>query len=87
MTRLTPEQKTSLVVGASYWTTAEVPGIPSITMSDGPHGLRYQPDTGDNLGLGGSLPATCYPPAVGLASSWNRALIERVAQAIGEEAV
>ncbi len=87
MTRLTPEQKTSLVVGASYWTTAEVPGIPSITMSDGPHGLRYQPDTGDNLGLGGSEPATCYPPAVGLASSWNRGLIERVAQAIGEEAV
>ncbi|NYF09208.1 beta-glucosidase [Leifsonia sp. AK011] len=87
MTRLTRQQKTSLVVGDSYWTTAAVPGIPSITMSDGPHGLRYQPNHGDNLGLGGSEPATCYPPAVGLASSWNRSLIERVAQAIGEEAV
>ena len=87
MTRLTLEQKAAIVVGNGYWTTTPVPGIPSITMSDGPHGLRYQPDTGDNLGLGGSEPATCYPPAVGLGSSWNRDLVERVARAIGEEAV
>jgi drug/metabolite transporter (DMT)-like permease len=56
-------------------------------MNDGPHGLRTQPNGGDNLGLGSSLPATCFPPATGLASSWDRDLIERVGRAIGAEAI
>ena len=84
---LTLEEKAALVVGSGYWATVAVPGIPSVSMNDGPHGLRTQPNGGDNLGLGSSLPATCFPPATGLASSWNRELIERVARAIGVEAI
>lgn len=84
---LSLEQKAALVVGSGYWATVEARGIPSVVMNDGPHGLRTQPRDGDNLGLGASLPATCYPPAAGLASSWNRELVERVARAIGEEAI
>lgn len=84
---LTLEQKAALVVGRGYWATVDVPGIPSVTMNDGPHGLRTQADQGDNLGLGGSLPATCFPPAVGLASSWDRGLVERVGRAIAAEAI
>ncbi|MDH6182266.1 beta-glucosidase [Microbacteriaceae bacterium SG_E_30_P1] len=87
MTRLTLEQKAALVVGNGYWTTASAPGIPPIVMGDGPHGLRTQRETADNLGIGASLPATCYPPAVGLGSSWNRSLTERVARAIADEAI
>ena len=80
-------QKASLLVGSGYWGTVAAEGIPAVTMNDGPHGLRTQPQNGDNLGLGQSLPATCYPPAVGLGSSWNRELLERVGRAIGVEAI
>lgn len=87
MVGLTLEQKAALVVGSGYWATVDAPGIPVVAMNDGPHGLRTQPNHGDNLGLGSSLPATCFPPATGLASSWDRDLIERVGRAIAEEAI
>jgi beta-glucosidase-like glycosyl hydrolase len=87
--RLTPEEKAALCSGASVWTTQAVErlGIPSIRMSDGPHGLRRQPANGDHLGLYQSEPATCYPSAAGLASSWNVELIERVGSALALEAL
>jgi beta-glucosidase len=56
-------------------------------MSDGPHGLRVQDDDNpDHLGLGRSLPATCFPPAVTLASSWDPEIIRGVGVALGREA-
>ena len=59
----------------------------SIRVSDGPHGLRVQDDDNpDHLGLGRSLPATCFPPAVTLASSWDPPLIRSVGEALGREA-
>ena len=87
--QVTPEEKALLTTGADYWSTAEVPGIGlrSIRMSDGPHGLRVQDDDNpDHLGLGRSLPATCFPPAVTLASSWDPKLIRSVGRALGREA-
>jgi beta-glucosidase len=55
-------------------------------MADGPHGLRVQDDDNpDHLGLGRSLPATCFPPAVTLASTWDPALIREVGEALGRE--
>ncbi|HWR86299.1 MAG TPA: glycoside hydrolase family 3 C-terminal domain-containing protein, partial [Rhodoglobus sp.] len=83
---LTPQQQAALTVGSGYWTTQAVPGVPSIVLSDGPHGLRRQPADGDNLGLGDSEPATCFPPAVALGSSWDPSLVAEVAAAIGDEA-
>jgi beta-glucosidase len=82
---LTLEQKAALVAGAGYWRTTAVADIPSITVSDGPHGLRTPVD-GTALGLGESIPATCFPPAAGLASSWNRRLVEEIGAAIADEA-
>ena len=54
---LTREEKIALVSGSDQWHTAPIPrlGIPAIMMSDGPHGLRKQEMTGDNMGLGLSL--------------------------------
>jgi beta-glucosidase len=69
-----PEEMALLATGADYGSTHEVPelGLPRIRVSDGPHGLRVQDDDNpDHLGLGRSLPATCFPPAVTLASSWD----------------
>lgn len=85
---LTLEEKAALVVGGGFWHTAgnERAGIRSISLADGPHGLRKQAGGGDHLGLGESVAATCFPPAAGIASSWNPALVERVGVALGDEA-
>ncbi len=89
---LTVEQQAALVVGASFWSSTAVPeaGIPSVVITDGPHGVRLagaaSPTGVDHLGLGDSAPATCFPPAAGLASSWNVDLVERVGRALGDEA-
>jgi beta-glucosidase len=79
----------ALTTGADYWTTASAPslGIRSIRMADGPHGLRVQNDENpDHLGLERSMPATCFPPAVTLASSWDESLVEAIGEALGREA-
>ena len=86
--RLSIEEKASLLSGADFWHTAalEDHGIPSIMLTDGPHGLRKQRGSGDHLGLGDSVPATCFPPAVAMGSSWDVDLLRRVGEAIGTEA-
>ncbi|MEV4669862.1 glycoside hydrolase family 3 C-terminal domain-containing protein [Microbacterium sp. LWO12-1.2] len=85
---LTLEEKASLTSGADFWTTKAVEraGIPSVMMTDGPHGLRKQAGGTDHLGLASSVPATCFPPAVGIGSSFDPELIARVGAAIGVEA-
>jgi beta-glucosidase len=55
-------------------------------VSDGPHGLRAQPGEGDHVGIGGSLPATCFPTASAVASAWNPQLLYRIGQALAQEA-
>ncbi|MCB8043187.1 glycoside hydrolase family 3 C-terminal domain-containing protein [Microbacterium oxydans] len=85
---LTLEEKASLTSGADFWTTKAIDrvGISSVMMTDGPHGLRKQSGSTDHLGLASSVPATCFPPAVGIGSSWDPEIIERVGAAIGIEA-
>ena len=85
MVQLTIEQKAALVAGADFWHTVSAPGLRSIAVADGPHGVRKTPPTGEDFGLGQSIPSTCFPPATGLASSWNRDLVERVGRALGDE--
>lgn len=84
---LTTEERASLLDGSDFWHTQGLPerGVPAVMVTDGPHGLRKQPAEGDHLGIGGSVPATCFPPAAGLASSWDVDLLERVGTALGEE--
>ena len=88
LTELTLEEKASLTSGSGFWYTASVErlGIPKIMVSDGPHGLRAQPGEGDHVGLGGSLPATCFPTASAIASAWNPDLLRRIGQALATEA-
>lgn len=86
---MTVEEKAALLSGASEWTSrgCERLGIPEITFSDGPHGLRRQEGAGDHLGLNASLPATCFPTAATVANSWDVKLGEEVGRALGEEAL
>ncbi len=86
--QLTLEEKASLTSGSSFWYTTPVQrvGVPRVMVSDGPHGLRAQPGESDHVGLGESLPATCFPTASAIASSWNPSLLRRVGEALGREA-
>ena len=56
-------------------------------VTDGPHGLRKQAKDMDHLGAHRSVPATCFPTASALASSWDTALIQRVGEALGQTCV
>ncbi|MEI4472105.1 glycoside hydrolase family 3 N-terminal domain-containing protein [Frigidibacter sp. MR17.24] len=83
------DEAISLTTGADYWTSIAAPahGLRALRFADGPHGLRLQnDDEPDHLGIGRSLPATCFPPATTLASSWDIDLIAEVAAAHGREA-
>ncbi|MCX7911858.1 MAG: glycoside hydrolase family 3 C-terminal domain-containing protein, partial [Dehalococcoidales bacterium] len=82
--RMTLEEKVSLLAGIDFWHTGSVErlGIPSIKMTDGPHGARTMSDKDPNL----TLPATAFPVGVAMAATWNTRLIERVGAAIGREA-
>lgn len=86
--QLTLEQKVALLSGKDVWSTYAFPqaGVPSMVMSDGPHGLRRQLGRGDHLGQRPSQPATCFPTAACLAGSWDPALLEEVGRALGTEA-
>ena len=85
---MTLEEKASLLSGANFWNTKAIKRlkIPSMMLTDGPHGLRKQGGKADHLGLGASIPATCFPTAAALANSWDEALLQRVGHAIGNEA-
>ncbi len=86
--KLTVEEKCHLLSGRDFWSTVsvEAKGVPSINLSDGPHGIRKQEGAGDQLGLNGSLPATCFPTAATIANSWDPELGEKIGECLGEEA-
>ncbi|GLX09200.1 glycoside hydrolase family 3 C-terminal domain-containing protein [Microbispora sp. NBRC 16548] len=84
---LTLEQKASLLSGRDFWTTKplEEAGIPSITLCDGPHGVRREAGGSDHLGINESIPATCFPPAAAVGSSWDPEVAARIGAAVGRE--
>ncbi|MFB1297759.1 glycoside hydrolase family 3 C-terminal domain-containing protein [Mycobacterium sp. pW049] len=86
--QLTLEEKAALLCGRDFWSTTPIErvGVPSIVLTDGPHGVRLQEGSPDHLGLHDSRPATCFPPAVAVGSSWNPAVAERVGSAVGRQA-
>jgi beta-glucosidase len=87
ISQMTLEEKAALCTGASAWTTTPIErlGVPELTCSDGPHGIRRQPDV-QEMGQK-SLPATCFPTYSCLASSWDVEMIGKVGQALAEECV
>jgi beta-glucosidase len=86
ISNMTLEEKIALSIGRDFWSTNSVErlGIAPIALCDGPHGVR-KPAESSEIGIGNSLPATCFPPAATLASCWDTVLVEEVGRAIGEE--
>ena len=85
--KLDLEQKCALLSGETVFTTRDFSekGIPAITLSDGPNGVRKQAGAADHLGLNPSVPATCFPTSATVANSWDPALGEEIGKALGEE--
>jgi len=88
LAEMTLEEKATFLDGRDFWhlESLERLGVPAIMVADGPHGLRKQDGSGDQLGLGGSVPATSYPTASLSACSWDVELLEEMGKAIANEA-
>lgn len=82
LSAMTLEEKVALLSGKDFWGTVPIErlDLPSLVMTDGPHGVRTVPN-GDRM----VSPATSFPTAIGMAASWNQELTERVGAALGEE--
>jgi beta-glucosidase len=80
--KMSLKEKISFLSGVDNWRTAAIPHlkIPSLVMTDGPHGVRAPKDENRQEG-----PATSFPTGVSMASSWDPDLIEEVGAALGEE--
>lgn len=86
--QMTLEEKASLCSGTDFWHLKGIERlqIPSVMVSDGPHGLRKQDLQADHLGINESISAVCFPPAVLQACSFDRELLAKMGEAIGQEA-
>ena len=84
---MTLEEKASLCSGLDFWTTKPIErlSIPSARVSDGPHGLRKEDESDTDVGVKRSFPATSFPPAVNMASSWNPEIAKEIAKQIAYE--
>ncbi|MFA5235667.1 MAG: glycoside hydrolase family 3 C-terminal domain-containing protein [Bacilli bacterium] len=87
LNELTLAEKAALLSGITNWKTTPISrlSIPSVFMADGPTGLRKEMPGGQFLAP--SYPATCFPLPVTVASSWNPALLEKMAAALAREAI
>lgn len=87
--QMTLIEKAVLCSGADFWRTQHIDrlGIASVMVTDGPHGLRKQPDSADHLGVNESIPATCFPTASATGCSFDRELMFAIGAAIAEEAL
>ncbi|MDE5549044.1 MAG: glycosyl hydrolase, partial [Clostridia bacterium] len=85
--KMTLEEKASLCSGYDFWSTKPIKrlGIPSVSMSDGPHGLRKENDDDESIGIKTSFPATAFPPAVNIASSWSVYVAKKLGDALGKQ--
>lgn len=86
VSQMTLEEKAGLCSGLDFWHTKPVQrlGVPSTMVSDGPHGLRKQDQEADHLGVNDSIKAVCMPAACATAASFDRELIHRMGEAIGD---
>ena len=85
--KMTLAEKADFCSGADVWRLPANPrlGLPAIMLTDGPHGLRKQAADKDHPGLTGNLPATCFPTASALSSTWDVDLLRAVGAALGAE--
>lgn len=86
--QMTLEEKASLCSGLDFWHTKPIPrlDIPSVMMTDGPHGMRKEDPNDHSVGMKKSIPATCFPPACTCACTWDEQLIREMGAHLADEA-
>ena len=89
LSKMSLEEKASLCSGRDYWNTAAVEsvGIPSIMLTDGPHGIRKRVEekTKDQQKSLMGVPAICFPTAATTSCSWDPDLLYKMGETLGEE--
>ncbi|MCB1685321.1 MAG: glycoside hydrolase family 3 C-terminal domain-containing protein [Pseudomonadales bacterium] len=87
--QMTLDEKAAFCSGRSFWflESLERLNLPAVMVTDGSHGLRKQERSVDHVGLNVSVPATCFPTASALASSWDVELLHEIGVALGEQCV
>ena len=87
ISQMTLEEKAGMCSGADFWHLKGIEhlGIPSVMVTDGPHGLRKQAEEADHLGLNESEKAICFPAGCATASSFDRELIRKQGELLGQE--
>lgn len=85
--QMTLEEKASMCDGLDYWHSQPVErvGIKSISLNDGPHGIRKKGDPEQNKDVLKGLPAICFPTASATACSWDTDLLYKMGEALGDE--
>ncbi len=88
VSKMTLKEKASLSSGMDFWQTKKIDrlGVPSMFLSDGPHGLRKQEAAADQLGLNESVKSTCFPTAVTMAAGWDPHTCLEMGRCLGKEA-
>lgn len=84
---MTLEEKAQMCSGRDFWHSQDVErlGVPSMMMCDGPNGLRKQKGQGDHLGINESIETVCYPTSSALACSFDRVLLRKLGESLGDE--
>ncbi len=87
LSQMTLEEKAALLDGADFWHLQHMDkyDIPSVTVCDGPHGLRKKDYSKKGISLSTSVPAISYPTAVTTACSWDPALLYEMGVALGKK--
>lgn len=85
--QMTLKEKAGLCSGQDFWHLKGVErlGIPAVMVADGPHGLRKQEVAGDHLGLNESIAAVCFPAGCASAASFDRGLLKKLGETLGNE--
>ena len=87
ISQMTLEEKAGMCSGADFWHLKGIErlGIPQVMVTDGPHGIRKQAEAADHLGINESEKAVCFPAGCATASSFDRDLIRRQGEILGQE--
>lgn len=85
LSKMTLEEKAGLCSGKDFWWTKSVErlNVPPIMVSDGPCGLRTQIQTGINEN--DCISAVSFPSGCAIASSFDRDLIQKEGEILGNE--
>ena len=82
-------EKANLLCGYRNWNTYDIERlrIPSLTVSDGPHGVRKEAGGNSLNAISSALKATCFPTGVTSSSSWNKEVLYSIGNDIAKECI